>query len=89
MPPASNTMNARKEEEGVVINLTNDEALVLLDWLGRVNETSPTPLIEDQAEERVVWDLECVLETVVDVIFSKDYNAFLSEARDRLRDVTD
>lgn len=47
-------------ENKVVLELSSDEALVLLDWLCRFNALK-TSSFEDQAEQRVPWDLEARL----------------------------
>ncbi len=71
----------------VVISLTADEALVLSDWLSRFIEAGATH-IEDQAELRALWNLDCLLEREVPV-FRSDYGELLQQARDRLRDPED
>ena len=44
----------------VKLELTNDEALVLYDWLARFNQRDSADFA-DQAEERVMFDLEAML----------------------------
>ena len=44
------------------MELSHDEALVLIDWLFRFN-AAENNAFEDQAEQRVLWDLECRLES--------------------------
>jgi hypothetical protein len=41
--------------------------------------------IEDQAEERALWNLKCVLEEILVVPFFPDYLDISKAARDRLR----
>ena len=69
----------------VALQITPDEALVLFDFLQRFGETKSL-LIHDQAEERVLWNLSCLLEKVLSEPFAKNYNALLADARERLRD---
>lgn len=69
----------------ISIELSEDEVLVLFEWLHRVNE-SPQIEFEDQAEQRVVWDLEAALESANPALFASDYRVHLREARDRVRD---
>jgi hypothetical protein len=69
----------------ISIELTEDEVLVLGDWLHRIIK-SPSGLFEDQAEQRVVWDLDASLESANPVIFASDYGERLQAARDRIRD---
>jgi hypothetical protein len=41
---------------------------------------------EDQAEQRVIWDLLAVLEPVTDEAFSVEYDQAGARARDAIRD---
>ena len=45
----------------ISIDFSEEEVLVLFEWLHRLNESSEAPFI-DQAEQRVAWDLEAALE---------------------------
>ena len=67
------------------ITLTADEALVLFEFLQRFSETGKLE-IEDQAEERALWNLCCLLESQVFDVLPADYLTALQQARDRLRD---
>ena len=69
----------------VTLQLSRDEALVLFEWVSRFNKTR-APALEDQAEERVLWDLESRLESVLAEPFRKDYAEALASARDQVRD---
>lgn len=70
----------------VTLSLTNDEALVLSDWLARsAAEGRPAPF-EDQAEQRVLWNLDCLLEATLTEPVAPDYDRLLAEARSRVRD---
>lgn len=79
-------MEAIKANKGVPLNLSNDEALVLLEWLSKFNEEEHPLLFQDQAEQRVLFDLEAELEKVVSGTFEEDYRDILSKARSRIRD---
>ena len=72
----------------VTIDLSQDEALVLFECLSRFKERGAF-VIEDQAEERVLWDVHCVLEKVLVEPFQADYRAKVDAARDRTRDASD
>ncbi len=72
--------------EVVQIVLTKKEALVLFDFLGRFNEKENKDLFEDQAEQRVLWDIEAVLEKNLAEPFRKDYLDLLAKARAEVRD---
>lgn len=71
-----------------VIRLTSDEALVLSDWLSRFIQAGPTH-IEDQAELRALWNLDCLLERELSEPFLPNYGDLVQRARDRLRDPED
>ncbi len=77
-------MESRKGNSGISINLSNEEALVLLDWVTRFNEDEN--IFQDQAEERVLFDLESVLEEKISETFSDDYSAVLQRAQEKVRD---
>ena len=72
----------------VTVTLTRDEAVVFLDWLRRFN-AGKAGRFEDQAEQRVLWDLEASLESQMVEPFRQDYDQVLAQARARLRDSTD
>lgn len=76
-------------ESGDQVNLvlTPDEALVLFEWLARFNAIENA--FADQAEQRVLWDLESMLESALVAPLRPDYTALLSAARERVRDSTD
>lgn len=69
----------------IILELSNDEALVLFDWLKRFNENENNQF-EDQAEERVLWDIEALLEKSLIILFNENYNELLQTARKRIRD---
>lgn len=67
----------------VAVRLSQDEALILFDWLTRFNVSESE--FDDQAEQRVLWNLEAQLETLVPVL-APDYRVLLEQARGRVRD---
>jgi hypothetical protein len=69
----------------VTIELSDAEALVLFDWIKRFNEMESNDF-EDQAEERVLWNLEALLEKRLVVPLTSEYKTLLMKARDRMRD---
>ena len=69
----------------VTLELTGDEALVLYEWLTRFNQRDDVEFV-DQAEERVLCDLEAMLEKVLVVPLQSDYAETLSQARSNVRD---
>ncbi len=70
----------------VSLRLSQDEALVLFAWLVRAQPASYHAWLEDQAEQRVLWDIECLLEAHLDGVFAQDFLDHLANARDRVRD---
>ncbi len=71
-------------DEPVTLTLSRDEALVFFDWLHRFN--SEGHRFDDQAEQRVLWDLEASLESTLVEPLKPDYVEILAAARSRVRD---
>ena len=69
----------------VQLSLTSDEALVLHELLQRFSGSGALNL-EDQAEERALWNLCCLLEKELLKPLSASYPQALEAARSRLRD---
>jgi hypothetical protein len=69
----------------VEIKLTKDEALVLFDFMSRFSNEDKLS-IQDQSEERALWNLTCVLEKELAEPFSKNWRSIIDAARSRLRD---
>ena len=67
------------------IEHTSDECLVLFEFLQRFSE-SEALTIQDQAEERALWNLCCLLEKKLSAPFASNYQDQLDQARARLRD---
>ena len=72
-------------DERITIELSGDEALILFDWIKRFNERDSSDF-EDQAEERVLWNLEALLEKSLVAPFASEYKTLLMKARNRMRD---
>lgn len=70
----------------VAMHLDRDVALVIFEWLARGSDIGHVAPIEDQAEQRALWDLEATLEAHLDVVVSGDYQRELVAARRRVRD---
>lgn len=68
----------------VALNLSREEALVLFEWLHRFNSEDQT--FEDQAEQRVLWDIEAMLESELVEPLDPKYAELLAAARARVRD---
>ena len=72
----------------ICLKLTNEEALVLFDWISRFNEDDKN-VFQDQAEQRVLWDIEAMLENQLVEPLDENYNELLKSARDKVRDQED
>ena len=70
----------------IKIGLTKDEAIVLFEFLVRFNKKDHDDLFDDQAEQRVLWDIECILEKELAEPFRSDYLDNVKRARDAVRD---
>lgn len=66
--------------------LTRNESLVLFEFLRRIDEQDDLNIFVDQAEERILWDIESKLEENLDEIFNKDYLNIIQKAREDVRD---
>lgn len=65
------------------IELTNEEALVLSEWL--YNNSGKDELFHDKAAQYVLWSIECQLEKELSEPHSDNYQTALAEARDAVR----
>ena len=72
-------------QKKIHIDLTNDEALVLFEFLSRYSKNEQLK-IEHQAEQRVLWNLEAILEKALVEPFKKDCAQLVLEARERVKD---
>lgn len=66
------------------LEISEDEALVLFEWLAR-HSAGGLPF-DDQAEQRVLWDLETQLESALVAPLRADYAERLAKARANVRD---
>jgi hypothetical protein len=57
---------------------------VLLEFLNRFDKEN-SYAFADQAEQQVLWDMECILEKQLVETWSPDYSKFLEEARKQVR----
>jgi hypothetical protein len=72
-------------DEKVTLEITRDEAIVLYEWLAVHNKKEDLPF-EDQAEQRVLWDVEAMLEKELWEPLSNEYDKILARARENTRD---
>ncbi|WP_413662923.1 hypothetical protein ACJJI5_10475 [Microbulbifer sp. EKSA008] len=71
----------------VKITLTEDEAWVLFELTRRFSDSDKL-MIEDQAEERALWNLCCVFEKTLHQDSDLEYRDFIQQCRSKLRDGT-
>jgi hypothetical protein len=76
---------ADTQNDNLTITLTSDEAVVLFDFLRRFSDTDKLS-IEDQAEQRALWNLCCIFEKASVGPYDVSPAVALRAARDRLRD---
>jgi hypothetical protein len=67
--------------ESVSVELSGDEALVLFEWLAGLEATT---VAIGEAEQRVLWRIEGVLEKSLVEPFAKDYTELVEQARRRI-----
>jgi hypothetical protein len=67
------------------LKLTDDQALVLFEWLARLDEGDAFP-IEDPAEEQVLWALHAQLEKALVQPFKANYHELVKQARMRVKE---
>ncbi|OGY75798.1 MAG: hypothetical protein A2445_00315 [Candidatus Jacksonbacteria bacterium RIFOXYC2_FULL_44_29] len=67
------------------------EALILSDFLSRFNQLKSFDgfKFEDQAEQRVLWDIECCLEKFLTEPYIANWGEALKQAREEVRDKLD
>lgn len=75
-----------KQSDETTIKLNKDEALVLFEFLSRINDKELKEIFEDQAEQKVLWILEGQLEKQLVEPFKPEYNDIIKEARNKIRD---
>ncbi len=68
------------------IELSNDEAIVLFEFLSRTSNNATNLDFVDHAEQRVLWNLEAELERQLSEPLSADYQELLEVARSKLSD---
>lgn len=77
------------DDEQITIKLTPDEALVLSDWLERVQMTDLSRLVDDVAVWAPIHRLAGTLDKALPGVFAADYLERLEAARRRLRPSVD
>jgi hypothetical protein len=64
----------------IKIKLTQAEALVLFEWLAKLDTTEPPPFA-DLSEQAVVWRIQGQLESTLKEPFASNYGELLKQAK--------
>ena len=76
-----------RTDNDVTITLTRDEAIVLFEFLSRYSEAPHELRIADQAEQRVLWNMQANLESALhEPINNPNYEERVTRARAAVRD---
>jgi hypothetical protein len=76
-------MEEAMADRQIMIELSQDEALVLFEWLSR-NENQLEGMFQDHAEQRVLRDVEAALERTLVEPFKPNYDELVAQARQRV-----
>lgn len=74
------------DDKEINIKLNKDEALVLFDFLSRLSDKDQSNLFEDHAEEKILWNIESVLQSILVEPFQKEYKDILEKSRKIVRE---
>ena len=66
--------------EKIIIELSQDQALILFEYLDGYEDAGDNPT----AEDIVIWDIEAQLETQLEGIVSTEYQAAVSAAKQNI-----
>jgi len=76
-------MEINKEKSKTTIEFSNNELLVLFDWLVDFNKRDYN-FNNQAAEQRLLWDLEALLEKQIVEAFDDNYTELLDKARKKI-----
>ena len=71
--------------KNIMIELTEDEALILFDCITRFNEKRSSIVFRDESEKKVIFDIESDLETKLASILDQDYELILNKAKKNIK----
>ena len=71
-------MEITKKSNDYIIKLNNYEVLVFFDWLVKFVENNE---INDEAEQKILYDLECLLEFTLEEPFMENYKNLIHIAK--------
>lgn len=78
-------VRGRMSENQITIKLTSDEALVLSDWLEKLQMTDLSRVVDDPAVWSPIHRIAGTLDKALPELFAADYDRRLEAARQRLR----
>jgi len=78
-------MSSAQDQGPVFLCLTRAQAVVLFDWLARVDAAGAAP-VEDPAEQQVLWQLQGQLESLLGEPLGPDYKEAVAAARKEVRE---
>ena len=76
-------MNSAKDKNQIIFTLSEEEALVLLDGLCRLNQKENNTFL-NPTEQQLLWDMESELEKHLSATFSANYREILAEAKKKI-----
>ena len=71
-------MEITKKSNDYIIKLNKYEVLVFFDWLVKFVENNE---INDEAEQKILYDLECLLESTLEEPFMENYKNLIHIAK--------
>lgn len=71
-------MEIKKESNDYIIKLNNYEVLVFFEWLVKFVENNE---IIDEAEQKILYDLDCLLESTLEEAFMENYKDLIHIAK--------
>ena len=76
-------VQVKMKQNQIDISITKDEAVVLFEILSRFSDKDKLN-IEHKSEEKVLWDLHCILEKILSEPFAYNYKEVLEKARNNI-----
>ena len=71
-------MDIRKESNDYILKLNGDEVLVFFEWIVKFNKDNE---LSDKAEQKILSNLECLLESALEEPFMEDYKDIINQAK--------
>lgn len=71
-------MDIRKESNDYILKLNGEEVLVFFEWIVKFNKDNE---LSDKAEQKILSNLECLLESALEEPFMEDYSDIINRAK--------